>query len=546
MAKITSREKRRAERLRIMEKRRQAEQELEEELVEEDELLEEPVEKAFDDTDYRGPTSWEEAEEVQKARMAAQRVREATWTAEELVRNILNRGDLTPQEKGKAIANVGEGFGDRITEIASMRPVSKSHDGPDMDLLELRALRAIDRRSMGIVEKVGDWLTKAKADLTDDDYALVDGETRLYPICDKAHLRKSLADIQADLEKGVDERAREALPLVLKAARDFEIGASSPVWVRKDATGNWRAVLWPSNNFIDRDGDIISDAAHREYVEWVNKNMDAAPVFATWHTAGTARTHQVDFVGYENGFVIESCPLTESEAAALLKMQEQIDVGLSIGAFGWRDPKDENVVLKYRKFENSDLPLEKASNPFTEFQVLTKEADVDTLKYLTGILGDENLAQNFIKKAGLKQAELRKVGLTEKAQDEEPVTEPETTSEPVVAAEPKVELSDIVAQVAKEFGMEDLSEQFALLKEKADKVDALELVVKELAKSKDEQLAEMIAPPAAKKFAWMNKARASQSKETELDEKDESDTVLKKSGPEYWLSEATGTQPIAQ
>jgi len=136
--------------------------------------------------------------------------------------------------------------------------------------------------------------------------------------------------------------------------------------------------------------------------------------------------------------------------------------------------------------------------------------------------------------------------LTEKAQDEEPVTEPEATSEPVVAAEPKVELSDIVAQVAKEFGMEDLSEQFALLKEKADKVDALELLVKELVKSKDEQLAEMIAPPAAKSFAWMNKARASQSKETELDEKDESDTVLKKSGPEYWLSEATGTQPIAQ
>lgn len=541
MAKVKpSRERRRAERLQMMEKRRLAEQELEEEVIEEDDgALEEPVEKSFDDTDYRGPTSWEEADELEKTRQMAHKALEASWTAEDLVRNILYRGDMSSDEKGKAIANVGKGFGTRVQKLASETMMHKSHDGMDTELLELKAMRAIDARQLSLVDKMGDWFTKAKANLSDDDYALVDGETKLYPICDKAHVRKSLAQIEADIETPA---AREALPLVLKAAREHGIG-ESPIWIRKDATGGWRAILWPTNNFRDRDGETVSDSANREYVEWVSKNMDVAPVFAQWHIPGTARTHQMDFVGYENGFVIQSCPLTESEAVALLKMQEQVDIGLSIGAIGW---KNADVITKYRQYEVSDLPLEKASNPFTEFQVFEKEADnMDTKEYLSGFLGEE-LAEKLIKKAGLKQEQLRKAGVTEKeAQDEPVVTDPETPPE-TAEATPTVPLGDIVAQVAKEFGMEKLSAEFALLKEKAEKVDALELLVKELAKSKDEELAEMIAPPAAKAWAWMDKARASQSDETLLDKKDKKDVVLKKSGPEFWLSEATGTEPIAQ
>lgn len=545
MAKVKpSRERRRAERLKMMEKRRLAEQELEEEVIEEDDgALEEPVEKSFDDTDYRGPTSWEEADELEKTRQMAHKVQQASWTAEDLVRNILYRGDMSSDEKGKAIANVGKGFGTRVQKIASETMMHKSHDGMDTELLELKAMRAIDARQLSLVDKMGDWFTKAKASLSDGDYALVDGETKLYPICDKAHIRKSLAQIESDLEKGAGERTQEALAVVMKAAREHGIG-ESPIWIRKDATGGWRAILWPTNNFQDRDGETVSDAAHREYVEWVSKNMDVAPVFATWHIPGTARTHQMDFVGYENGFVIQSCPLTESEAVALLKMQEQVDIGLSIGAIGW---KNADVITKYRQYEVSDLPLEKASNPFTEFQVFEKEADnMDTKAYLSGFLGEE-LAEKLIKKAGLKQEQLRKAGVTEKEAQEETPAAVETAPPPEPAqAAPTVQLGDIVAQVAKEFGMEELSAEFALLKEKADKVDALELVVKELAKSKDEKLAEMIAPPAAKAWAWMDKARASQSDETLLDEKDEKDKILKKSRPEFWLSEATGTQPIAQ
>ena len=79
--------------------------------------------------------------------------------------------------------------------------------------------------------------------------------------------------------------------------------------VEKDATGKWRWVGWESNNFIDWDGDIISKAAHEEYIEWWQKNKDLSPAFVSWHTRGTQRTHPGEFMKFEQGFLIMIGPL---------------------------------------------------------------------------------------------------------------------------------------------------------------------------------------------------------------------------------------------
>lgn len=564
-------EKRREARMRQTLKKQHRDKELEvllddEELDSEDEILEiqdeeapegEEVEEAPQEVKkeyepYYGPTSWGEAEAEERAREQAEEVMETAWTAERLVRNIIYRADMSPEEKGNAIANVGTGFGERVKSITA-DTMKKGHD---MDVLEINAMLGIDSRHTPTTEKIGDWIRKAvlsersRKQLSDDDFALVyevDGKkVRKYPIQDKAHVRNALARAAQMIEKGgqAAEDARKALPKIRAAAKKMGIGVekSSAVVIEKDAKGEWRAVLWPTNNFKDRDGEIIADSAHAEYVEWVNKNMSLAPVFMTWHVPGTARTHPMDFVGYENGFMIASAPLTENEAAAILKMQAQVDLGLSIGGFALeRDKENPLVITKYRMYEVSDLPLERASNPFTEFQVFTKEADVDTLEYLAGILGNKEKAQEYVEKAGIKQAALRKAGVAEKE-----VSDPAPEGEAPPAEEPKPEavaLDDIIQRVAKEFGMEQLSEEFALLKEKADKVEVLEGLVRKLVKSNEDKLAEMISPPATTTFAWMQK-RASESKETVLDPEKDEDKKLAKSKPEYWLSEATGTQPV--
>jgi hypothetical protein len=287
------------------------------------------------------------------------------------------------------------------------------------DILAIKAMLATDYRHASVIEKVGDWIEKkkltaaAESKLSDDDFALVyevDGQkVRKYPIHDKAHIRNSLARVSEMLEKG-DADAKNAFPKIRIAAKSMGIGdmekSKSAVIVEKAVDGKWRAVMFPSNNYIDWHGDIISEGAHREYVDWLEKNMDVSPVFMTWHIPGTARQAPVDFASYEHGFLIMSAPLTDEEAAGLLRAQAECDLGMShTSVVLERDPNDERVVTKYRMVEVTDLPLEQAANPFTDFELTLKnkeaEMAIDTRKYLASILGSDEKADAFLKKTGL-------------------------------------------------------------------------------------------------------------------------------------------------
>ena len=427
-----------------------------------------------------------------------------------------------------------------------------------MDLLEIEALLAKDLRATPMTERIGDWISKAvltpaaEEKLSDSDFALVierDGKKiRKYPIHDKAHVRNALARAAQMIKKGGEAAsdAKAAMPKIRAAARKMGIGAMeksvSSVIVEKDASGSWRAVMWPTNNFRDFDGEIISKKAHMEYVEWVNKNTDCAPVFTTWHKPELVRKHQVDFVAYENGFLIMSAPLTEPEAAALLKAQTLTDIGMSHGSFVYeRDPQDSRVINKYRMVEVSDLPLENAANPFTDFTILTKEADMDTLKYLTAMLGEEK-AQAFLAKTEGKQKALQEANVENKEKVEEPVA----PVAPVIPAAPDKDA--IVAQVLKELDIEGLQEFLAKSQEALDKVPVLEGLVKDLSGNRDDWLAEKIAPPAEKKFLW-SKARASADDKTIVKEGDEEDDKLKLAIAglsENWLADTLGVTPLAQ
>lgn len=496
--------------------------------------------------------SFEELDALEFAREQADAVREVTWQVSDLVHNILY-SDMNPKEKATAIKSVADEFPRRV-EMEVSDEMEKSID--DIDLLELEALIAKDNRRLSVFEKLSDFIEKKKLTaraenaLSSEQFALVyeeDGKTvRKYPIHDKAHVRNALARAAQMIKRGgkAAEDAKKALPKIHAAAKKMGIGAAekerSAVVVEKDASGNWRAVMWPSNNFKDLDGEIISEKAHQEYVDWVNKNMDVAPVFLTWHKAGTRRAAQVDFAGYEHGFLIMSAPLTEKEAAGLLRAQALTDVGMSHGSFVLeRDGSDPRVITKYRMVEVSDLPIENAANPFTDFETLLKEADMDTKKYLASVLGSEDEAEKHLKKMLDKQEALRKAGVEEKASDP-PAPEPVAETKPAEAPN----IDEIVARVAKELGMEQLSAEFAVLKEAAEKVPVLESLVAELTTKSDEKLADLIAPKIAKSFSWME-ARPSQKEETVLKDGDKGDATLKESKPETgWLSELTGTTPL--
>lgn len=536
MATVKQREKRRLARLR-KNRREELESKDEEVLIPEDDETEDeesteeedfeteeeraPVQKNYDASPALMPTSYEEMDAAKEARVQAELVRNETYTVQDLVYNIAY-ADMTPDEKSKAIVKVGKDFGLRLKKITSGK---MEKEFVDMDLLQLQALISRDDRQMGVIEKSIDFLGNL--------FSTPEANS-------KRDIRKRLRDVSERLAKNSNDESRGEIQELLKSAKDAGIGATS-ILIEKDATGGWRAVMYPTNNFKDRDGEILSEAAHMEYVEWVNKNMDCAPAFCTWHQPGTARTSPMDFIGYDNGIMIASLPLTEDEAARILKMQSQMDVGLSIGGIALS--RNKNIITKYRMFEVSDLPLERAANPFTEIELISKEAQMDSKKmkdYLAGMIGDADRADKIVEKMALTQAELRKAGVEEKE-----VKTPETPATEAVAKEaPAVNLDELVEKLSKELGMKELSDTIASLMETAEKVPALEALVKELSASNEEKLAEMIQPKIQKSLSWM-KERPSQRDDTILKEGEKDDDELKKSVPSVgWFTEATGIQPV--
>lgn len=532
------REKRRLARLQKSQKEKEkTDKELEDMLADEKALFEdidveeqevETVNKDYGEMPMSSSppaTSFAELDKYKEMEERAEKVRETSYEVRELISNILYYSELSPVEKAKAIQNVGSEFGARVQNVISQDVTEMDKTLDNMDLLYLKSILATDTRRQGVIGKLTDWLQKDK-----------EGS--------KGNVRYQLKETISAMEKGeVVDNVEQLIEMAHKIGIGTMDVEKSAIIVEKAVDGKWRAVMFPSNNRIDWDNDIISESAHLDYVEWVNKNMDCAPVFMTKHIPGTARENPVDFVGYESGFLIMSAPLTEKEAAGLLRAQELCDLGMSHGSLVLeRDPQDQRVVTKYRTVEVTDCPLETAANPFTSIGLITKEADmaVDTKKYLTAILGSEEKAQKFLDKAGIKQKELDAAEIPSKeVKPEETLAIPDT-------APKSLTMEQVIEQVSKEFGFAELSTQFAELTEKASKVDVLEQLVKELAAKKEDELAEMIQPKAAKGFSWMS-ARASQKTETILKEDDKEDEKLAEAKPKLgWLSEVTKTAPIQE
>lgn len=503
-----------------------------------------------------GPTSFEELDEEKAARAKAEQVQQVTYETSDLVWNILHTDELSPTEKSDRIMDVADGFAERVNTL-SAEVVSK-----DIEQLQVEALLATYRRGLNIVQKAQEWAedliikrelsSKERKRLQDGDFALP--EKRKYPIHDKAHVRNALARAAQMIASGGEAAAdaKAALPKIRAAARKFGIEVSkAALLIEKDRNGDWRWIGKPSNNFMDWQGDIMSKAAHQEYVEFLNGNPEMAPQFLSWHTPGTARTHPVDFWMEHEGALIMSGKLTEAEAGAILKMQAQTDLGMSVQGLALRDPQNREVIEHYWLYEVSDLPLEKAANPFTSLETIAKEAGMDKLQYLTEMMGSEEKAKAFLEKTGQMQKELADAGLTSKEQVQEqvqePVDPPAAEPKPVPALDVDALTKQIADAMGKQFDFEGLNAFVAKAQETQEKVALLEGVIQELVKQKDDEIVEMLTPPI-KKWVWSQETRPSARKDTVLKEDDKEDQEIAKANPgvpaEYWLSELTNTVPV--
>jgi len=166
--------------------------------------------------------------------------------------------------------------------------------------------------------------------------------------------------------------------------------------VTKDNDGNMRWIGIPSNKWRDRDNppQIIEEAAHKEFTEYLDKTKDF-PILLSWHTPGT-RLGVADFADYSNGFLIMGGPIDRekyAEAAKLAEKCQQEDIGMSHGFVYTYSDKSREIIGQYRAWEVSHLPLDKAANVWTAIDILNKEVkqmfNPEKRKYIVDLHGED-------------------------------------------------------------------------------------------------------------------------------------------------------------
>ncbi len=300
-------------------------------------------------------------------------------------------------------------------------------------------------------------------------------------------------------------------------------GLRSGFKVLKALDGTPRWLGWVSNNRLDRQGEILTEEAHLDYIAFLDENPKAAPELWTWHIPGTAREKRADFWAYLNGFLLLGGALTDGEAKAI----ESIDIDPAMSHGFYVLNRSDNLINKYRTVEVTFLPRSAAANTWTEFTTLKEQ---EAMKKLTGkrrilaveVHGEEMVAA-LEQETGDKADLLDELKVQSKAEpDEKPVDEMQT-------------IGDLASQVAKmvikELNPDGLQLAIKTLLENGRQNEIVMANftkrLEQLEKSDDEKIAEQYQPAIGIDWGM----RASQSEKTVV-EKDAH--VLQKKPSSDW------------
>jgi hypothetical protein len=144
---------------------------------------------------------------------------------------------------------------------------------------------------------------------------------------------------------------------------------SRPFGVAKQKDGRTRFYAVWSNNFMDREGEIFTKAAHKEFVDWADETKEY-PELWIWHTKGS-KFGQVDWLDITDDGFVHASGLVDTGKEALAEKLAEEDSGVSHGFFGLQSA---NIVHWYRSYELSVLPLQNAAVPTTSYNILNTGA----------------------------------------------------------------------------------------------------------------------------------------------------------------------------
>jgi len=258
------------------------------------------------------------------------------------------------------------------------------------------------------------------------------------------------------------------------ASSKKELREGSLVYKDRD-TGAYRWLAVFTNKFRDRDNppEILSDAAHRDFVKAVNAGEWPMPEYRLWHI--TAPVGRADYLAYHDaGFVVAAGTFTKG-LEPVAEMMEHSSFrwinshGMPVGEIR-REDEDKTIITRYRSKEITALPEWAAANELTFNFIGGDEMagfnDKDRER-LTQMFGDKAVeVEKLLVDVGQKAVE---TGVESKEKDETPVAPAEEeTSTPYPTRD---EVADVLRPLAEavnqltaslvelQTGMKELREQ---------------------------------------------------------------------------------------
>ena len=233
----------------------------------------------------------------------------------------------------------------------------------------------------------------------------------------------------------------------------------------KNANGQDYLLGTFTNRFQDREGQIITNAAHEEYIEHLKANPNEMPELQFWHMAKTTHTSKAVWAAYDGAFVNMLWPMTSEEVAGFNAVKERYPkMGMS---HGFEAKIKGTDIVWYRTSEASFLPLEKAANYFTEVQILedsTMAMSDQDMEKLAAFVSLE-VAKGLSKGNDVQAEALETAGVLTKEATEEPEPVPAEASEQEPSNGDYITRSDFETALTSIMGMvNDLTEENAQLK----------------------------------------------------------------------------------
>jgi hypothetical protein len=186
----------------------------------------------------------------------------------------------------------------------------------------------------------------------------------------------------------------QSLPVVGKLFGNGE-SYDSPIILFKDNTGQMRFFCHPSNCFRDREFEILTSEAHKEYVQWVTDNPQYYPELQLWHVPAT-KCGKVDWIDYADDFLCASGVVYKDWEAVVTKAV-QMGAGMSHGFIPVHSKSDARDVEAYRSFEFTILPVAHAANALT---------DIDLLNWSEKDMGFTPVKRKYFSDLGLSEEQI--------------------------------------------------------------------------------------------------------------------------------------------